>query len=694
VAEQEGSGALRRLAELLALTGFAIAQPVLDVTGRSPDFFLYRRPSNNDMRLLLLFVVAAPPLLLWAVELAVGLVSRAAARVVHLVLVAGLLAVLAVEVGKHLHLLRGVPLAVLGALAGVALAVVVARSERVRQALRYAAPAPLLFALVFTMTAPAGALVRPASGKNAVRAVAAKRPPVVFVFFDEFPLRALLSADGTIDATLFPNFARLAKVTTWYPNATGVSGWTPYAAPAMLSGRYPRKPLAPSYVEYPENLFTLLAGSGYDVKAFESITQLCPPQVCSGVPAGRATGLRALLRDTAGIAREIVSPNPSTVNRAEAFVEDVGAQGAAQRGKLDTRFRFSQRDANQPERFTSFLHALAPSPAPQLTFLHLLLPHTPWRFLPSRAAYDPPTTTFKLHRMSKTDTLGPDPLVAQVNKQRMLLQLVYTDGLVGQLIDRLQANGLWDESLVVVTADHGEGVEAGSRWRHLDGTNTPDLAWVPLFVKRPGQRDGAVDRRNEEQVDLLPSIADVLDLRIPWDVDGRSVYGPSRPEADKVWYDDPGKSVPLDTARWGPVARTGMASAVARPDLGVRGLFAPRPMDGLVGRPVSSFTVGAPATVTATMVEDVDVGHVRRAAGVVPAMLFGDLDQPLGARSTWLPVSVNGTVAGAVAAAHSDVDDRWHFMGLADESRFRDGANEVTLYVLDGNTLHPLRWRP
>jgi hypothetical protein len=47
------SGADRwALAELFALTGLAITQPVLDVTGRSPDMFLFRRADRLDILLL------------------------------------------------------------------------------------------------------------------------------------------------------------------------------------------------------------------------------------------------------------------------------------------------------------------------------------------------------------------------------------------------------------------------------------------------------------------------------------------------------------------------------------------------------------------------------------------------------------------------------------------------------------------
>ena len=63
------------LVELFVLSGFAIAQPLLDVTGRSPDFFLFRRADRLDIIALVLGVILLPTLFIWGFEVAVGLVS-------------------------------------------------------------------------------------------------------------------------------------------------------------------------------------------------------------------------------------------------------------------------------------------------------------------------------------------------------------------------------------------------------------------------------------------------------------------------------------------------------------------------------------------------------------------------------------------------------------------------------------------
>jgi hypothetical protein len=72
------------LVELFVLCGLTVAQPVLDVTGKSPDFFLFRQAGRLDILLLITVVTVLPGLSIWAFEVLVGLVSEPARRLLHL----------------------------------------------------------------------------------------------------------------------------------------------------------------------------------------------------------------------------------------------------------------------------------------------------------------------------------------------------------------------------------------------------------------------------------------------------------------------------------------------------------------------------------------------------------------------------------------------------------------------------------
>src|SRR5919109_1514267 len=107
------------LVELFVLTGFAIAQPLLDVTGKSPDMFVFSRAGRGDILQLVIGVTLLPALGIWAGEVLIGLVSEPLRRLVHLAAVTGLLTVIAIQVIKKLTEVRGPVLVVLAAAVGL-----------------------------------------------------------------------------------------------------------------------------------------------------------------------------------------------------------------------------------------------------------------------------------------------------------------------------------------------------------------------------------------------------------------------------------------------------------------------------------------------------------------------------------------------------------------------------------------------
>ena len=76
---------------------------------------------------------------------------------------------------------------------------------------------------------------------------------------------------------------------------------------------------------------------------------------------------------------------------------------------------------------------------------------------------------------------------------------------------------------MIVAADHGASFQPNGYMRTVVPMNLSDIAGVPLFVKYPGQRRGRIDSRGAKTIDIIPTIADVLGVRIPWHVDGISL---------------------------------------------------------------------------------------------------------------------------------------------------------------------------
>ncbi len=104
----------------------------------------------------------------------------------------------------------------------------------------------------------------------------------------------------------------------------------------------------------------------------------------------------------------------------------------------------------------------------------------------------------------------PEPFASQFPNQPYLGEIAYADAQVGRLLDWLKANGLEENTVVVVTGDHGESLgdhgEATHAYFVYDST-----MHVPLIVKTPWHDQG----RNASMVssaDILPTVLDLLGL--------------------------------------------------------------------------------------------------------------------------------------------------------------------------------------
>lgn len=300
--------------------------------------------------------------------------------------------------------------------------------------------------------------------------------PVVMVVFDEFPVDALRRPDGRIDAARFPNLARFARGATWFPNTVAAHDSTPYALPATTDGRRPRKGVAATAEGHPSSIFTLLGDLGYRLAVNEEATDICPGRLCPGNAANRLGILKNLRRN------------------------------------------------GREQRLEEWIRSVSASERPTFYFKHVLLPHLPWIYLPSGRRV----------RGSLRHLAGPegfhDAGLTRHNYARLLAQLGYGDHELGRLVARLRRAGLYDRSLIVLTADHGIAFELGvNDRRKLSDRNVDEIAPVPFFAKAPGQSRGRVVPSLLRTYDVVPTMADLLDLSVTWPVDGSS--GPCRTPA-------------------------------------------------------------------------------------------------------------------------------------------------------------------
>ena len=211
-----------------------------------------------------------------------------------------------------------------------------------------------------------------------------------------------------------------------------------------------------------------------------------------------------------------------------------------QASELRTRGKFNYPGPEyRNQQLQHIWECLKPSERPLFCFTHLVLPHYPWTFLPSGDQYQSDFSWPSIPAGSHGE-LGEvwddDPQTVLRNEHRYRLQVGYVDRFIGQLLDRLQESKMLNESLLIVTADHGVSFRSGHSRRVPDADNLADIVSIPLFIKYPGQTEGRIDDRNIESVDLLPTVADVLGLQLPEPVDGTSALHERRRPRKTFYY--------------------------------------------------------------------------------------------------------------------------------------------------------------
>ncbi len=672
------------------LSGFALAQPLLDILGRNPEFFAIRRSSGLEIVLFALFLVLAPPAALLAAELLVALASRAAANVLHTVFVAGLVAVVVLHLIVADSAFSGTGALVVAAIGGVLGAALYARTALARSFLMVLTPAPLVFLALFISSSGISKLVFASAPKVQKTHVSAKtKTPVVLIVFDEFTPVSLMDRNERIDGKRYPNFAALARTSTWYRSATTVQWLTEVAVPAIFTGILPppHKKLLPIYSDHPNNVFTLLGG-GYHVHGVESLTHMCPASICKeekGAASGQAvqdtTG--SLANDAGVVYLHLVLPPPYS-DRIPQISDSWGNFGQAEH---ETEVRTTHSGPLLPcaRNVCRFTSTFRNDGRPNAYVLHTLLPHVPYLYLPSTKAYTIEVPILRGIRQGVWKQTWP----ALQSYQRYLLQVEYTDRALGYMMRRLRAAGIFDKALVIALADHGVSFRHEQPRRYPTPGNLQDIAFVPLFVKLPHQHRGRIDDGLARTVDVVPTIARYLHVRIPWHVDGKPLVGRRLPRDGEVsLLIGNGQYATARLSALQALRRQALAEQLAAFGTTPADLYRIGPHRELLGRLVSSVPVTPSRSGGVQIANENLLRTVDLRANLIPTWIQGDLtggQQP----EEDLAISVNGRIAAVTQSF--DAGGQAKFAAFVPEGSMHDGRNDVSVFVVHDNGLEELR---
>ena len=693
-------------AVIFGLAGVAITQPLLDLLGRNPPFFVAGHYEPTQIIWFAVIVAVAPAATVFGTTALAGLVHRRGAPVYHGTGVALLAGVLVLMLCRTVRLEAIVYVVPIVALLAVAVAVLEWHSRVARQFMAYLAVGNVAFVVLFLTSSPTARLIGAAdqAAQPGHVAVPPLNGPVLLIVLDEFPVTAIMRGDGTIIDTRYPNLARLAAETTWFRNAASESRTTYVSTPSILTGVRADDDDLPILADHPRNYFSLF-GDRYPVNRYELVTDMCPSDVCEPPPPEPMT---QLLDDASIVYKHRIFPpvlrdslppldtgwgdfGEDMPGGATAVVDQVETPPSTQPpstqrpGPMDQVREKSEDEIQngQPSIFRNQIELIDAEPS--INFLHVVLPHHPYRLTPWGDGHLPATRlpdeiSSGRNKLPAVDDPAYDFMFRQIYPLQAM-QIGAVDQLLGEMIDHLEATGAWEDSLVVVMSDHGIDMTAPGFTRRVDETNSDEIFRMPLFIKAPGQTEGRIDDAPASTVDVLPSIVDLLDIDTDWEFEGHSLFDGSEPSIDRHVQSDVEAAFTLAAAHRAQFPRGEDWVSLAAVGQG----------EDLVGNPVGDYRVGSPSDLrwqpeSADVLEDLSL-----ADDAVPYIMEGDViggDE----RPPELVVAVNGTVAGTLGGYLAE-DKSWRFTGYV-APLFRDGHNEVVAYEVeragDSVVLHPL----
>jgi len=356
--------------------------------------------------------------------------------------------------------------------------------------------------------------VAPSVGAAGERAAGSSKKNVLMIVADSLRADALEEAieDGSA-----PALAEIARGGTSFSKAYSQSSWTKPSVATLLTGQYPHTHGAEGRNDaLPEQMQTLaevLSEAGYRTAVFSANPWVSPTfgfgqgvaDFVESEPGGDPSRLLAFVR---------------VVQAAERFVGAPLARPVAllrrHLGLLAPHRTNCERDEELVSVGLSWLRAQPGTPF--FAYFHLMSTHLPYEPHPRAPKVD---RTRQLAAQRDRSVLAPQEQVFVRDDYRGTVRSV--DRTIGRLMNTLRDLGLYDRTLVVVTADHGDEIYEHARLGH-GKTLYPEVVRVPLLVSLPGvvPAAGIIDRP-ASGVDVLPTVLGLLELGAPPDGPGRAL---------------------------------------------------------------------------------------------------------------------------------------------------------------------------
>jgi arylsulfatase A-like enzyme len=220
---------------------------------------------------------------------------------------------------------------------------------------------------------------------------------------------------------------------------------------------------------------------------------------------------------------------------------------------VNREYMREEKDYPGPRCFTSALEFLEANRASDNWFLQIECfdPHEPFdapeRF---RKAYDTGWNGGVLNWPYYEHVTDGAEEIAEIRANYAAL-VAMCDDYFGRLLDFMDEAGMWEDTVLVLTTDHGFLLSEHDWWGKNLQPYYEEISHIPLIVHHPAFAAQAGERRQEltQTYDLMPTILDAFGIAPPVEVQGRSVFAAMRGEGG-------GREVGIFGMFGGPVGAT------------------------------------------------------------------------------------------------------------------------------------------
>ncbi|MFK8012194.1 MAG: sulfatase-like hydrolase/transferase [Marinicellaceae bacterium] len=529
------SNNIKLLLYLFLFWSLAVAQPLMLLFGNQPEFLIAHETRGWNLIWLTLFLNFVFPLVIWLIVVLTGYVSKGLKEWLTRILISSLTIIIILPLVNSLSNNQAYLMALTGSIFVVFLLVKIHLFRTIAQ---WFSPMCIIFIFSFLFFSSAKQLL-PNKNKEFQTILDTNNSPVFIFLLDEFPLVSILKSEEMVDQSRFPNISKLMKHATWYNKATTISSATDMAVPAIISGISPKNAnnRMPIHDQYPDNLFSLFS-STHHINAIENNSRMCPQSLCKPLIKDP---IKLLIEDVLVTFGHYILPIkkksklPPINDRWVGFLREL-------KNENEKKYAFSDR----LNMFNKFVESFEMYPENTLHFLHILLPHAPWRILPDESLYAFYEVDGVAGQMEKNDPSASfahqwnnDEWATDLSWRRHLLQIGAVDSLIGKALNRIKKLGLYDEATIIILSDHGSAFVPGLSRRYAHDENIIDIAGIPLIIKYPNQKTAITDNQLASNIDILPTLLDIFSLnKGEENIDGISLISKKKRQQSNPVYQE------------------------------------------------------------------------------------------------------------------------------------------------------------